>query len=272
MKYSIILISSLFIHCATANYINFSENPQEIPPKIKEEISQKKIALIGFYPYREVVTPNASGQDQIDYKPDTENSLKKIISIGKDIKNFPPMGDDTVSPVAIRDFLNQIKDIEGVIYNPDIILLIPGAEGNSKETLKMSKRDVDFYLYGYVGPRDFISQETWDLGKGKTWLTIVTSIFSGITLGTVPSVAYRDLESSIFIYDSKLFRRSELRSQSQVWLVSAWWVWFLQEKNNRMTTDYFKPNRNYEIYYKSQIYQISELFRGVLEKDKDNKK
>jgi len=272
MKYSIILISFFFIHCATANYINFTENPQEIPPKIKEEISQKKIALIGFYPYREVVTPNASGQDQIDYKLDTENSLKKIISIGKDIKNFPTMGDDTVSPVAIQDFLSQIKDIEGVIDNPDIILLIPGAERNFKEPLKMSKRDVDFYLYGYMGPRDFISQETWDLGKGKTWLTIVSSIFSGITLGTVPSVAYRDLESSIFIYDSRLFRRSELRSQSQVWLVSAWWVWFLQEKNNRMTTDYFKPNRNYEIYYKSQIYQISELFRGVLEKDRDNKK
>jgi hypothetical protein len=272
MKYSIILISFLFIHCATANYINFPENSQEISPKIKEEILQKKIALLGFYPYREVVTPNPPGQDQINYKPDSENSLKKTISIGKDIKNFPPMGDDILPPVAIQDFLNQIKDLEGGIDNPDIILLIPGAEGNFKESLKISKRDVDFYLYGYLGPRDFIAQETLDLGKGKTWLTIVSSIFSGITLGTIPSVAYRDLESSIFIYDSKLFRRSELRSQSQVWFVSAWWVWFLQDKNNRMVTDYFKPNRNYEIYYKSQIYQISELFKGVLEKDRDNKK
>jgi hypothetical protein len=272
MKYLSIFVLFFFVQCATANFINFNEPNQEIPPRLKEELSQKKIALVGFFPYKEISTPNASGQDQIDYKPDTENSLKKIISVGKDIRNFPPMGDDTLSPVAIRDFLSQIKDIEGVIDNPDIILLIPGAEGNSKEPLKISKRDVDFYLYGYMGPRDFISQETWDLGKGKTWLTIVSSIFSGLTLGTVPSITYRDLESSILIYDPKLFRRSELRSQSQVWLISAWWVWFLQDKNNRMTTNYFKPNRNYEIYYKSQIYQISDLFRGVLEKDRDNKK
>ncbi len=272
MKYSIILISFLFFQCATANYINFTENHQEIPPRIKEEISQKKIALIGFFPYREIITPNAAGQDKIEYKPDSENSLKKNISIGKDIRNIPPLGEDSLPPAIIQDFLTQVKLIEGAIDNPDILLLIPGAEENSKSAFKISKRDVDFYLYGYLGPRDFIAQETLDLGKGKTWLTIVSSIFSGITLGTIPSVAYRDLESSIFIYDSKLYRRSELRSQSQVWFVSAWWVWFLQDKNNRMITDFFKPNRNYEIYYKSQIYQISELFRGVLEKDRDNKK
>ncbi len=271
MKFSIPIFFLFFLNCATANFIPWSDSIKDITPQFKEELSQKKIAVMGFYRYREIATRDASGQEQRIYKLDPERSLQSSLIQAKTLKSLPILGEDSLPPETIQEFLKQIRDTEGSLENPDLILLLPGLETRSKEALRLSKRDVDFYLYGHLGPKDFPSQSKWDFGKGRTWLYLVSSVFSTLTLGTLPAVTYRDLDSAIFIYDSKLYRRSELRSQSQVWMVSGWWVHFFSEKKDRVVTGYWNSQEPYEVYYKSQIHQIPDLFQGILEKDRGNR-
>jgi hypothetical protein len=271
MKSCILTVLLFLLNCATANIIPWSDSIQDLSPQLKQELSQKKIAVLGFYPYRDIAIRDASGQELLVHKLDQERSIQNSLLLGKALKNFSNLGEGSLSSETIQEFLKQIRDTEGTLENPDLLLLFPGLESSPKEALKVSKRDVDFYLYGHLGPKDFPSQSKWDFGKGRTWLYLMSSVFSTLTLGTLPAVTYRDLDTAIYIYDPKLYRRSELRSQSQVWMVSGWWVHFFSEKKDRVVTKYWNSNEQYEVYYKSQIHQIPDLFRGILEKDKGNR-
>ncbi|MCB1176193.1 MAG: hypothetical protein KDK36_01325, partial [Leptospiraceae bacterium] len=217
---TILLVS--FFNCATANIVSMPETEITEDSKAILEEKKPKIGLVGFYPFSLNYNPNdpSKGEPKLDLK----NSLKEKISYGVDINKISGSGENTKVPSdRVKEFVDFYKNNTSKDFDIELSKIITGdLKGKDEDKLKIVKKDAEYYIMGVLGPEDFLLQENINFSTGRTWLVGITSIFSALTLGTLPSVTYRDLESNIFIFDENLYKVGELTSKSQVWMYSAW--------------------------------------------------
>jgi hypothetical protein len=258
MRYYLLTILLLLFNCASAHILSVAESETSSSDKKLLSDERDKIALIGFY-------PSYMKKDSMATIP--KESLKEEFSIGKDIEMIPTKGNANINSDKIQEFMIIYRKLIGDILISDLQKTITGDIKNP-ETIQWKDRDVEHYILGILGPEDLSNQGKIDFTTKRTWLTIVSSVISTMTFGTFPALTYRDTETYIYLFDKDLYKTGELKSKSQVFTFSAWWVHFLAERKDRKISNYYDDKIPYKIYYAPEVEKLEQLTASIIRKKK----
>lgn len=246
MRYLAFLFSTFLLSCTTANLLD----PPSVP---KERIDKKKIALVGFHPYSTESVGNkldgwintpCKSEISLRYGTDLKSAFFKgrrnvpsdhraayplpsqvisVLSYGSPIAKFPASGlDERISEGNIQGFIDFSYKHMAAGALPDICEVLDF--DSQTKTLRMKKREVDYYVVGIFTPVFFKATVLGAVVYAATFP------FSILSLGLIPSFFEQKTESYFRVYDSKLNIVKELETGHSFWQISALWV-FPSERN-----------------------------------------
>lgn len=221
-NFTIILIIAIFGYNCNKHYIRQSKYP-EIPKEIQQKIQNKKIALIGFYPFHAYQTGSyTSGRTTyttmtavLDYK----NSTKPFIKQFQPIDQIKESGLNTGVPEnQVKEFVKFYLEKVKKSGLDELSKVVDAKKIDDKTTkLSLKKRDIDYYVVGIHGP-PFIKSST--AGIGKFFLSVF--FFMG-TAGTVPLWGDKTVTSEFHVFDKNLQFVKKYEYSNVYNVLTAWW-------------------------------------------------
>ncbi|WCL48816.1 Lp29 family lipoprotein [Leptospira sp. GIMC2001] len=208
----IVIFASILLPGCNIHFI------RELPPIDQSITINKKIATVGFYPFR--YTTSVSGQTKtttalLNYNHPTT----KLVQIGKRLDEYPARGLNTRVPpdkvkAFVLDYLTKVK--RSGAQEIEKLVEIKG-EGD-KATFHLKNRDVDYYILGIHGPPFDEDGKIGNLGR-----LLLTGHLFLFTLGTSPIWTTKAADTDIKIYDKDLNLVAERNYKNRYNLLAAWW-------------------------------------------------
>nr|PJZ92911.1 hypothetical protein CH379_10650 [Leptospira ellisii] len=260
----ILIISSISVWFGIGciNYYVRDAAPVE-KEKLPAKYNPKRVALVGFRPFATIFkgqTGNTLHYEAIvNYDLDYRKNLKDV---GVPVESIPARGTDPSIPkerveVFTKLYLDSVKwtgipELKQVFETREIK---KGDPTNLAYTLK--KRDVDYYVVGIPGP-PFLSGGDFYILK-----FLGTAHISLGTLFTIPWWMDNRVESTIYVFDSKLNLIKTWKRESVYNGTLAWW-----NKNTGEGTLQLMDikNEKKERFYLPDLADFSNEFIGFVSK------
>ncbi|PJZ55799.1 Lp29 family lipoprotein [Leptospira barantonii] len=252
MKIFIIILQFTILLSCSRNFVR----PAKVADlnSIINKIDPKKVALVGFYPFREVFTGregNTSHYEAIlNYQQDFKIHLKEF---GTPIQNIKETGmNHGVSKTKVNEFCSNYMELvkrSGLPEISHVVKIKVNAEG-SKTTYdcELKKRDVKYYVVGILGPPFY---KTGKLNPIKAYPTLLLAL---PTLFTIPLWAESDTETTILVYDENLNLLKRWEDVSTYQITFAWWNPAREGEGNEFTQP-TEAERNKREANKIELYQ-----------------
>lgn len=194
-------------------------------------LRDKKIALIGFYPFDTKITDSyVSGNMRhtttmafLNYK----TSMKGDLQFGQPIDKIESTGvRDDVSKEKIKAFvtayLTHVKR-SGIEELAQVLEMKGKSEENAEGSIKLKAHDVDYYVIGIHLPA--FAQEEGATGV----LTFFPFVF---TMGTFPMIKNMQSEGRFLVFDKDLNLVEEFNYKGTYRVMMAWWANFQATEGN----------------------------------------
>jgi hypothetical protein len=218
-KIHILLLCLLVFFEIDCNAKFFYKEPAQKLESIPASLDKKKIALVGFYDFhtdqvglgkiRRYVT-------KVDY--DHQQILGKLTQIGTPVENIKDSGIDTaVPPENINSLIYNFTELTGKMGNGILSPLIQ----YKGDTPQLRKRDVDYYIVGFYGPRMSINKRNVAFLGLLQKLNFLASLPTFLTL-PVWHDYYTD--NQIQVYDRNLNPILAYSKKKYTNGIMAWWI------------------------------------------------
>jgi hypothetical protein len=261
-KFLLLQLAGMTFFAAGCLHYMIEMPPQEfLSGKAEPVITNKKIALIGFYPNFSLFqsTGYNAGYRVTTYESvlDYTKGMKKMFKVGKPIEDIPYNGyDKTVTSEKSKEFalayLTEVKK-----SGAQELGLLFDVKGND---FFLRKRDVDYYLVGIHGPA-FVKRTDWG-----HFYSLSSIMLSALTLGIFPTIDRQQVVSKFRLYDNKLNLIKEWEKETKFTIIGSFFVnpypesakkkfWIDNETNPPLREAYFQ-----------QIYDFQNEFREFLSK------
>jgi len=217
MTHRILLLTLIFFY-SSCNMKFYYKEPAQKLERIPANLDKKKIALVGFYDFH--TDQIGLGKirryvSKVDYDTRILGSLSEI---GTPVEEIKDIGIDTsVPPENIASLVHNYTLLTGKM---GIGVLSPLFQSD-KDTLQLKKRDVDYYIVGYFGPRTSINKRNIAFLGLIQKLTFIISLPTFLTL-PVWHDYYTD--NQIQVYDSKLNPVFNYSQKKYTNGIMAWWL------------------------------------------------
>lgn len=205
---------ALFLTVQCTNYV--VRSPEQAPDAndtdgITELFAGKKIALVGFYPFRSFPDQN-SGQwvGELVYTP----ALQKILGFGVPVGSLKTRGTDRRVTQAnihffIRTYLEQTGK-SGIEEMEKLFIPLP------RNRYKFRRFDADYFVMGIHTP--FV-----ETPQRSVW-SALSGPGSCLTLGLVPAYGKYRSRTSVFVFDRRLNLVMSKEYSYPYRTVSSWYM------------------------------------------------
>lgn len=212
-----IWILLLFISCRTYILIDNS-----VPFTEFGILKTKKIALIGFKPFIPKVKVSKDKRQDDEKFFETEE-LINAFEYGKHYKKYPTSEVDKKVPEErvekfIRDYIEMVNAKNAALELEDFVVV------DEKGKFKLLKRDVDYYLIGYHGPKVRENNDVFSkFLLGFLW---------AYSMSIVPYIDQINSEYRFILYDNQLNKISDHSSQLYFTTFTNWYFFKNDVKAN----------------------------------------
>lgn len=201
------ILLPLFFSCRT--YILLDNS---VPSTDFGVLKTKKIALIGFKPF--IPKSKVSKDKRQNERFFETDELEKAFEYGKHYKKFPALEVDKKVPEErvekfIRDYIDMVNAKNAAIELEEFVQV------DEKGKLKLLKRDVDYYLIGYHGPK---VRENNDL-----FSKFLLGFLWAYSMSLVPYIDQINSDYRFILYDNQLNKISDHSSQLYFTTFTNWY-------------------------------------------------
>ncbi len=244
-----LIVITLFSSACNLKFFYKEPNRKLSDTVIKPKLDKNKIALVGFYDFHtEQVGLGKIRRyvSKIDY--DTR-ILGSLAEIGTPIEELKDSGvNNAIPPENIASLVYNYTQLTGKmgigVLSPLFI--------RDKEALQLKKRDVDYYIVGYFGPRTSINK------RNIAFLGLIqklTFIISLPTLFTLPVWHDYYTDNIIQVYDSKLNPVFNYSQKKYTNGLMAWWITPNDDDTNKKRIGENVNSQQITTYARTKIYE-----------------
>ena len=204
------------------------EKGPELTPAQMAPLKAKssRIALIGFYPFKRVLTGSTPGYQSVTYHYeivlDYERSTASYLGFGRPVAEIPAKGVDAIVPSSrVAAFIGKYVEYvrRSGFKELDKMVVVEKHQFTGQTRYRLKKRPVDYYIMAVHGPPKEKNS------AGSCFATeFGTGLLSAFSLGLLPSFSGRKVETRIIVFDAKLNLIKEYPYDGSVVAVGAFWA------------------------------------------------